>query len=48
MPVVNAEIASQVNKVVDLLNIEGTNQFRVRACRQAARPVGEQPRSVAA
>jgi DNA polymerase (family X) len=47
MPVVNAEIASQLNKVADLLDIEGANQFRVRAYRQAARLVGEQPRSVA-
>jgi DNA polymerase (family X) len=47
MPVANAEIASQLNKVADLLDIEGANQFRVRAYRQAARLVGEQPRSVA-
>lgn len=47
MPVVNAEIASQLDKVADLLDIEGANQFRVRAYRRAARIVGELPRNVA-
>ena len=37
MPVVNAEIASQLDKVADLLDIEGANPFRVRAYRRAAR-----------
>src|SRR5271167_4914597 len=47
MPVVNAEIASQLDKVADLLDIEGANQFRVRAYRRAARVVGGLPRNVA-
>src|SRR5271166_4133731 len=47
MPVVNAEIASQLDKVADLLDIEGANPFRVRAYRRAARLVGELPRNVA-
>ena len=46
MPVVNAEIASQLDKVADLLDIEGANPFQVRAYRQAARLIGELPRSV--
>jgi len=46
MPVVNAEIASQLDKVADLLDIEGANPFRVRAYRRAARLVGELPRNV--
>jgi DNA polymerase (family 10) len=47
MPVVNADITSQLDKVADLLDIEGANQSRVRAYRRAARIVGEQPRNVA-
>jgi DNA polymerase (family 10) len=47
MPVVNAEIASQLDKVADLLDIEGGNPFRVRAYRRAARLIGELPRNVA-
>ncbi|MCW3474587.1 DNA polymerase/3'-5' exonuclease PolX [Limobrevibacterium gyesilva] len=47
MPVVNADIASELDKVADLLEIEGANPFRVRAYRQAARLVGSLPRSVA-
>lgn len=46
MPVVNADIASQLDKVADLLDIEGANPFRVRAYRRAARMVGELPRNV--
>lgn len=46
MPVVNAEIASQLDKVADLLDIEGANPFRVRAYRQAARLIGDLPRNV--
>lgn len=46
MPVVNAEIASQLDQVADLLDIEGANPFRVRAYRKAARLVGNLPRSV--
>jgi DNA polymerase (family 10) len=47
MPMVNAEIASQLNRIADLLDIEGGNPFRVRAYRRAARLVGELPRNVA-
>ena len=47
MPVVNAEIAGQLEKIADLLNIKGANPFRVRAYRRAARLVGELPRGVA-
>ena len=47
MPVVNADIASQLDKLADLLEIEGANPFRIRAYRRAARLVGELPRSVA-
>jgi DNA polymerase (family 10) len=47
VPVVNADIASQLDKLADLLEIEGANPFRIRAYRRAARLVGELPRSVA-
>jgi len=46
MPVVNAEIASELDKVADLLDIEGANPFRVRAYRRAARLVGGLPRAI--
>ena len=46
MPVVNAEIASELDKVADLLDIEGANPFRVRAYRRAARLVGGLPRNI--
>jgi len=46
MPVTNAEIAAQLEKIADLLDIEGANQFRIRAYRRAARVVGELPQSV--
>ena len=39
MPVHNSEIAGIFSKVADLLEIEGANQFRVRAYRKAARIV---------
>lgn len=47
MPVANADIASELDKVADLLDIEGANPFRVRAYRRAARTVGALPRRVA-
>ena len=47
MPVHNAEIAGIFNQIADLLEIEGANQFRVRAYRNAARTIGGLPRSVA-
>lgn len=46
MSVVNAEIASKLDEVADLLDIEGANPFRVRAYRRAARLIGELPRNV--
>ena len=47
MPVANAEIAEQLDKIADLLDIEGANPFRVRAYRRAARLVEGLPRAVA-
>jgi DNA polymerase (family 10) len=47
LPVHNAEMAEIFNQVADLLEIEGANQFRVRAYRNAARTIGGLPRSVA-
>ncbi|HEY3355688.1 MAG TPA: DNA polymerase/3'-5' exonuclease PolX [Polyangia bacterium] len=46
MPVHNAEIAEALTRLADLLEIEGANQFRVRAYRTAARTVQDLPRSV--
>lgn len=39
MPVENAEIARIFREVADLLDVEGANQFRVRAYRNAARTI---------
>lgn len=47
MPVHNVEIAQTLNKLADLLEIEGANAFRTRAYRNAARLVESLPRSVA-
>jgi DNA polymerase (family X) len=47
MPVVNAEITAQLDRLADLLDIQGANPFRVRAYRRAARLVQDLPRSVA-
>jgi DNA polymerase (family X) len=47
VPIQNSEVADLFNKVADLLEIEGENQFRVRAYRDAVRTVGGHPRSVA-
>ena len=44
MPVHNVEIAQTLNKLADLLEIEGANAFRVRAYRNAARLVESLPR----
>lgn len=47
MPVHNVEIASILNNLADLLEIEGANPFRVRAYRNAAETVQNLSRSVA-
>ncbi|MBW8269277.1 DNA polymerase/3'-5' exonuclease PolX [Caldovatus aquaticus] len=47
MPVTNADIAAELDRIADLLDIEGANPFRVRAYRRAARIVEGLPRSVA-
>ncbi len=47
MPVHNAEIAHIFKQVADLLEIEGANQFRVRAYRDAARTIDTLSQSVA-
>lgn len=41
MPVHNSDIADIFNQVADLLEIQGANQFRVRAYRNASRTVGD-------
>jgi len=46
MPVQNAEIATMFDQTADLLEIEGENQFRVRAYRKAARTVESLSQSV--
>jgi len=43
VPVQNSEIAQIFNEVADLLEIEGANQFRVRAYRNAARTIEGYP-----
>jgi len=40
MPIQNSDVAEIFEKVADLLEIEGENQFRVRAYRGAARTSG--------
>ena len=47
MPVYNADVAAIFDQVADLLAIEGANQFRVRAYRNAARTIETLPRPVA-
>jgi len=44
----NAEIAEALQRIADLLEIQGENVFRIRAYRNAARTVGELPEGVAA
>jgi len=45
MPVQNAEIAELLNQYADLLEINGANEYRVRAYRNAARNISNLPRS---
>jgi DNA polymerase (family 10) len=47
MPVHNSDIAEIFNTMADLLDIEGANQFRVRAYRNAARTIGGLSQSAA-
>jgi DNA polymerase (family X) len=46
MPVQNAEIAAMFDRTAELLEIQGENQFRVRAYRRAARAIEGLPQSV--
>jgi len=48
MPVLNSDIARNLEKLADLLELDGANPFRVRAYRNAARIVEELPRSITA
>ncbi len=47
MQVHNPEIATLLNQLADLLEIQGENPFRIRAYRTAARLIDELPQSVA-
>lgn len=47
MPIYNRDIAGIFTRIADLLDIEGANQFRVRAYRNAARTVSGLSRNVA-
>ncbi len=46
MPVQNAEVAAMFDQAAEILEIEGENQFRVRAYRRAARVIEGLPQSV--
>lgn len=46
MPVHNTDVAGIFSKVADLLDIEGANEFRIRAYRNAARTIGDLPQSI--
>lgn len=47
MPIHNSDVAQIFRKVADVLDIEGANQFRVRAYRNAARTIADLAQSVA-
>lgn len=47
MTVQNTDIATMLNKVADLLEIEGENPFKVRAYRTAAQTIATWPQSLA-
>jgi DNA polymerase (family 10) len=47
LPVQNSEIADVFYQVADLLEIEGANQFRVRAYRHTARTIATLPQGAA-
>ena len=46
MPVLNSDIALNLDKIANLLEIQGGNPFRVRAYRNASRTVAQLPHSV--
>ncbi len=46
MPVYNSDVVDIFNQVADLLEIEGANQYRVRAYRDAARTISTMSRNV--
>ena len=46
LPIQNAEVAAMFDQVAEHLEIEGQNQFRVRAYRRAARVIEGLPQSV--
>ncbi|MDH4301656.1 MAG: DNA polymerase/3'-5' exonuclease PolX [Nitrospira sp.] len=48
MPVHNADVAAVFEEMADLLEIEGSNPFRIRAYRNAARTLRDLPREVGA
>ena len=48
MPVHNADVAAVFEEIADLLEIEGSNPFRIRAYRNAARTLRGLPREVGA
>jgi histidinol phosphatase-like PHP family hydrolase len=47
MPIHNSDVVEILSKVANMLDIEGANQFRVRAYRNAARTIADLPKSVA-
>ncbi len=46
MPIYNSEVADKFEKVADLLDIRGANQFRIRAYRNAARKINNLSRNL--
>ena len=47
MPVHNADVAAIFEEIADLLDLDGANQFRIRAYRNAARTLGQLSQPVA-
>ena len=48
MPVLNSDTARDLEKLADLIELDGGNPFRIGAYRNAARIVAELPRTIAA
>ncbi|MGM0401514.1 MAG: hypothetical protein ACQEQT_09475, partial [Chloroflexota bacterium] len=46
MPIHNSDVERIFNEIADLLEIEGANQYRVRAYRNAARTISTMSESV--